>query len=385
MTDTGLGDLVPTLHTWLDEDVSFALAVVVQTWSSAPRPAGAMMAVAADGTAAGSLSGGCVEGAVHALALETLETGRAEAAHYGVSDDDALAVGLACGGKLDVVVVPLPATSAAARQALRAYVEAAAIASDSGTGAALALRLPAVGADAPAAASPLMFVNAEEALGDLGHPRLSEHVAQDARGLILTGMTRVLEYDETGARLGAGTRVLVTTCAPPARLLVFGAIDYAAALAELGRFLGYRVTVCDARPVFATPARFPAAHEVVVAWPHRYLAAEVADGRVDPTAVVAVLTHDLKFDVPALLAAVRSPAGYIGALGSRRTNAKRVEALKEAGATDAEIARIHAPIGLDLGARTPQATAVSIFAEVLLEQAKGTGRSLTATDGPIHG
>lgn len=367
---------------WLDGGRDFALAIVTKTWSSAPRPAGAMMAVDADGQVIGSLSGGCVESAVHELALEVLSTGRAASAQYGTSDAEAFAVGLACGGQIDVLLTAV--IEPAAVSSLRIYLAAV----SASRAAALALELPGdieddgAGLDRP---SRILVLDAERrAYGDFGHERLTAHISTDARAMIADGATGILEYDETGRRLGSGTRVFVTTSTPPPRLLIFGAIDYAAALAELGRFLGYQVTVCDARQVFTTSERFPAAHEVVVSWPHRYFAAEAATGRITASTVVAVLTHDLKFDVPVLLEAVRSAADYVGALGSRRTHALRTEALREAGASEEEIARIHAPIGLDLGARSPEATAVSILAEVLAERSQGTGASLSATTGAIH-
>ena len=367
---------------WLSAEQDFALAVVTKTWSSAPRPAGAMMAVAADGEVIGSLSGGCVESAAHELALEVLTTGRAATAHYGTSDAEAFAIGLACGGQIDVLVTPI--LDRARASGLRIYLEAVA----GSQAAALALELPGrTEEDGGSLDGPSRCLALDEdgtTHGDFGHARLTEHIVTDAQAMIATGATGILEFDETGRRLGAGTRIFVTTSTPPPRLLIFGAIDYAAALAELGRFLGYRVTVCDARPVFTTSERFPAAHDIVVSWPHRYFAAEVEACRVDASTVVAVLTHDLKFDVPVLLEAVRSEAGYVGALGSRRTHAQRTDALRAAGATDEEIARIHGPIGLDLGARSPEATAISILAEVLAEGSKGTGASLSATTGQIH-
>ena len=179
--------------------------------------------------------------------------------------------------------------------------------------------------------------------------------------------------------------VFVAGYAPRPRMLVFGAIDFAAAVAQQGSFLGYRVTVCDARPVFATPARFPGVEEVVVDWPHRYLAAQVAAGRVDARTVICVLTHDPKFDVPLLEVALRLPeVAYVGAMGSRRTHSDRLDRLREAGLTDAELSRLHSPIGLDLGARTPQETAVSIAAEIIARRWGGGGRPLTETAGPIH-
>jgi xanthine dehydrogenase accessory factor len=168
-------------------------------------------------------------------------------------------------------------------------------------------------------------------------------------------------------------------------MLVFGAIDFAAAVARVGSFLGYHVTVCDARPVFATATRFPDADDVVVRWPHKYLADEVEAGRIDARTVLCVLTHDPKFDVPLLEVALRLPeVAYVGAMGSRRTHDDRVKRLQEAGVTDAELARLSSPIGLDLGARTPEETAVSIAAEIIALRWGGAGTRLIEQDGPIH-
>ena len=195
----------------------------------------------------------------------------------------------------------------------------------------------------------------------------------------------MLTYGPDGQRRGAGMEVFVASYAPRPRMLVFGAIDFAAALARQGSFLGYRVTVCDARPVFATRARFPTADEVVVEWPHRYLAALSDAGEIDGRTVICVLTHDPKFDVPLLEVALRLPeVGYVGAMGSRRTHDDRMERLREAGLTEAELARLSSPIGLDLGARTPEETAVSIAAEIIARRWGGGGRPLTEVEGRIH-
>jgi xanthine dehydrogenase accessory factor len=178
--------------------------------------------------------------------------------------------------------------------------------------------------------------------------------------------------------------VLVESMAPPPRMLVFGAIDFAAAVARVGSFLGFHVTVCDARPVFATARRFPEADEVVVEWPHRYLNAELEAGRVDSRTVLCVLTHDPKFDVPLLEVALRTPAAYIGAMGSRRTHEDRLQRLRESGVGEDELARLASPIGLDIGARTPEETAISVAAELVQTRWGGSGRKLGGTDGPIH-
>jgi xanthine dehydrogenase accessory factor len=180
-------------------------------------------------------------------------------------------------------------------------------------------------------------------------------------------------------------RVFVAAFAPKPRMLVFGAIDFAAAVARVGSFLGYHVTVCDARPVFATNSRFPEADEVVVQWPHKFLKKELEEGRIDRRTVICVLTHDPKFDVPLLEVALRLPeVAYVGAMGSRRTHDDRNARLKEAGLTDDEIARLSSPIGLDLGARTPEETAISIAAEIIAGQWGGSGERLVTTRGRIH-
>jgi xanthine dehydrogenase accessory factor len=221
--------------------------------------------------------------------------------------------------------------------------------------------------------------------GSLGSGRADDAVADDVRGALASGHTETLTYGPDGQRRGEGMRVFVSVFAPPPRMLVFGAIDFAAAVARIGSFLGYRVTVCDARPVFATTARFPEAAEVVNDWPHRYLRAEAQAGRVDERTVVCVLTHDPKFDVPLLEVALRLPeVGYVGAMGSRRTHDDRLKRLAEAGVSEEEIARLSSPTGLDLGARTPEETAVSIAAEIIALRWGGRGDRLSRRQGPIH-
>jgi xanthine dehydrogenase accessory factor len=222
--------------------------------------------------------------------------------------------------------------------------------------------------------------------GTTGSARLDDALRDDARGLLDAGRNGMLHYGVDGQRRGEGLDVFVESFAPPPRMIVFGAIDFAAAVAQIGAFLGYRVTVCDARPVFATASRFPGANEVVIEWPHRYLAAEAEAGRVDKRTAICVLTHDPKFDVPVLEVALRLPEfGYVGAMGSRRTHTDRLERLREAGLTDAELDRMSSPIGLDLGARTPEETAVSIAAEMIALHWGGAGSRLAERDGPIHG
>jgi xanthine dehydrogenase accessory factor len=224
----------------------------------------------------------------------------------------------------------------------------------------------------------------DRSAGSLGSDRIDDAVRDDARGALAHGRTGTLTYGPDGERRGEGLQVFVSSFAPAPRMLVFGAIDFAAAVARMGSFLGYRVTVCDARPVFATAKRFPDADEVIVDWPHRYLAAQIEAGAVDPRTVICVLTHDPKFDVPVLELALRHRVAYIGAMGSRSTHDDRLARLRDSGLTDEEIGLLSSPIGLDLGARTPEETAVSIAAEIIARQWSGGGRPLSELVGAIH-
>lgn len=351
------------------------VGTVVRTFRSAPRPAGASMVVAPDGQVSGSVSGGCVEGAVYELANDVVRDGQPRLERYGISDDDAFSVGLTCGGILDVFVEPVSATT---------FPELKMVADEIAEHRPVAVATVISHVD-PAWVGRRLVVVADTMHGSLGSPRADAAVADDAAGLLAAGRSEVLTYGPDGQRRGAGMEVFVASYAPRPRMLVFGAIDFAAALARQGSLLGYRVTVCDARPVFATRARFPTADEVVVEWPNRYLAAQHEAGEIDARTVVCVLTHDPKFDVPLLEVALRLPEiGYIGAMGSRRTHEDRLNRLREAGLTEAELARLHSPIGLDLGARTPEETAVSIAAEIIARRWGGGGRPLTDTEGRIH-
>lgn len=220
------------------------------------------------------------------------------------------------------------------------------------------------------------------ARGTLGDHDLDRVVARDALGELAAGITSTRHYGRHGEARERDVSVFIESFAPPPRMIIFGAVDFTAALARTAKFLGYHVTVCDARTVFATVKRFPMADEVVNDWPDRYLATVAAD--LGPRDAVCVLTHDTKFDVPAITSAVATNVGYLGAMGSRTTHAKRVERLREAGLRDDAIARVHSPIGLDLGARTPEETAISICAEIIALRTGRTGHRLDATQGPIH-
>jgi xanthine dehydrogenase accessory factor len=333
------------------------------------------MLVGPDGEAVGSVSGGCVEGAVYELGQQVLADGRPVLQRYGVSDDDAFAVGLTCGGIIDLFVERVD------RDTFPQLGDVAeAIAKEQPVAVATVVAGP------PERLGTRLVVWPERVEGSTGSARLDDAVRDDVRGLLDAGRNATLHYGVDGQRRGEGLDVFVESFAPPPRMIVFGAIDFAAAVAQMGSFLGYRVTVCDARPVFATASRFPGANEVVVEWPHRYLAAEAGAGRIDGRTVLCVLTHDPKFDVPLLEVALRLPeVAYIGAMGSRRTHDDRRARLLERGLTEAELARMSSPIGLDLGARTPEETAVSIAAEMIATHWGGAGTRLADRDGPIHG
>jgi xanthine dehydrogenase accessory factor len=359
---------------WYRDGQTFGLATVVHTFRSAPRQPGAAMAVSAGGEAVGSVSGGCVEGAVYELAQEVLASRQSVVQRYGVSDDDAFAVGLTCGGIIDIMVEPVDRASFPDFEEVVASIErhepvaVATVAAGPGTVGARRVIWPdrSAGSLAP---------------GEAHADRLDAAVDDDVRGMLAQGLTGQRHYGRQGQRRLDELTVFVHSFAPPPRMLVFGAIDFAAAVARAGKFLGYQVTVCDARPVFATARRFPEADEVVVKWPHRFL----GETEVDERTVICVLTHDPKFDVPVLEIALRTKAGYIGAMGSRRTHDDRLKRLREAGLTEDELSRLRSPIGLDLGARTPEETAISIAAELIQLRWGGSGRPLTDTEGRIHG
>ncbi|MBY4130909.1 XdhC family protein [Rhodococcus fascians] len=359
-------DILDDVAPWLRDREPFALATVVRTWQSAPRPAGASMAVAASGQVIGSVSGGCVEGALYELANEVLADGKTRSETYRVADDDAIGVGLTCGGTIEVFVRLIDSGACSALEDVARSVangEPVAVLTDLTTGSPT--RLAVLGTEVTA------------------DPDGLTDIESDGSSVGLAVLDR-LRRGESGLDVriadNGGQSVMVELLGPPPRMYVFGAIDFAAAMCHLGAFAGFAVTVVDARPVFATRARFPDAHDVVVAWPHTFLATAPVDERT----VITVLTHDEKFDIPLLEVALRSGAAYVGALGSRATHRRRVELLSERGVTENELARLHSPIGLDLGASTPAETAVSILAEILKVSRRTTGLELRSLTGPIH-
>ena len=225
-----------------------------------------------------------------------------------------------------------------------------------------------------------MLVSPEDHVGSAGNEDLDRAIVEVARAMLEGGKTGTVHYGSRGQRRMEDVSVFVQSFAPPPKMYVFGAIDFASAVARIGKFMGYRVTVCDARAVFATRDRFPSADEIVVAWPDEFL----KTAEVDKRTVICVLTHDPKFEVPVLKAALETPAGYIGAMGSRRTHNNRTARLKEEGITDEELARISSPVGLDIGSRTPEETAVAIAGEIIAQRTGHSGGRLAERSGPIH-
>lgn len=359
-------DILDGLLAWRAREEVFALATVVGTWASAPRPPGAAMAVSASGEVVGSISGGCIEGQTYEIAREVIANGRATLVRFGVTAEDAFTAGLTCGGVIEVFVEPIGIDQHSSFDAVFDAIQSqrsiviATVTSGSGVGRHFILDR-----DGIAAASS----------GGVADGRLEPLMAS----MLATSATKVIELEGTSHSQGS-TSVLIQSFSPPPRMIVFGAIDFAAAVAEVGRFLGYHVTVCDARAVFATPARFPRVDRLVVEWPHRYLRAQ----EIDDSAVLCVLTHDPKFDIPLLKVALDTPARYIGAMGNRRTHESRLAALRGEGVPEWQLDRLSSPIGLDLGGSTPEETAISIAAEIIAAGRGGSGLRLRDCQGAIH-
>ena len=375
-------DLIPSLGPWVPRlaGEEFAVATIVGASGSVPRPVGTSMLVAASGDVLGSLSGGCVEGAVVALAQEAMDDGVPRHETFGFSSADAFAAGLTCGGELAIHIEPVPAGTGAAHPLRAALARLAGLGPDqpvalvrllgNAGGAAVVLPDPAA---FRLAASPQLAVLLD------GEPALQ------VESLVRGGGAGMVQFPQPGECAAdrsdsqpAGPAVLVESRLAPPRMLVFGANDFGAALVPAAKLLGYHVTLVDARPAFASQPRFAAADQVVTDWPHRYLAAEAAAGRTDSRTVAAVLTHDPKFDIPLLETALALDLAYVGAMGSRRSHLQRVDELLNAGVPPERIAQLHSPIGLDLGAVTPAEVAVSVTAELI------AARNSAATCGPLR-
>jgi xanthine dehydrogenase accessory factor len=323
VTTSAVRDVLETLERWAQAGTRVATATVVATERSAPREPGAVLAVDADGTVVGSVTGGCVEPAVYEEAREVLAGEGPRLRTYGIADEEAFEVGLPCGGTVHIFVDALdPALVAPLAEAVRAERP-------------IALETRISGEQ----------IGAKRLVGPEDESPAAELLARAETGIVET----------------PEGQLFVSSFAPRPNMYVFGAVDHAAALASIGRFLGFRVTVCDARARFVTRERFPDVDELVVEWPDRFL----QEAPVDERTAICILTHDHKFDIPALKVALETPAGYIGAMGSRRTNADRAERLRAEGVSDEAMARIHAPIGLKIGSRSPQEVAIAIAAEIV--------------------
>jgi xanthine dehydrogenase accessory factor len=344
-------DLLDVTSEWRSEGVGFGRAVLIRTFGSAPRPEGATLLVADDGRIRGSVSGGCVEGACVEEVRRARASGLSRVVRYGISDEQAWDVGLACGSTIDVLIEP----------ELRPEIEQAARA---GSGEAVVIPLP------PNSPGPV----------DGPHPAGSGRpapVIMRPDGALAEAASRALAARRSSTAVTDDGQYFVEVFPVPARLVVFGAVQVAMPLLRFATELGYRTAVVDARPAFATRERFPSADELLVGWPD-----EVAGRlRLAPDDAVAVLTHDPKLDEPAIVAAIRAGCRYVGAIGSRRTQAARRERLGAAGLSPDEIARLHGPIGLDLGGRDPAETALAIMAEVVAERHGASGGSLRGRTG----
>lgn len=365
-------EILQQVAAWQAAGTDCALATIACAAGSTPRPVGTVMAVSRGGVVAGSISVGCVESDLFHTALEVMDTGRPVVRRYAVGDDDDAEFGgadLMCGGSMAVLVQP----------AGPGHLTGLALAACA-TAAGRPLALGTVVSRGPRLGGTVV-VTADSCAGSCGDQLLDAAVVTRARNCLDAGTATTVRLGENGECTENGVAVLISSITPPPRMLVFGAMDFARALTRAAKTLGYSVTLCDARPVFATRQRFPEADDVVVMWPHQYL----EQTTITPSTAICVLTHDPRFDVPVLTIALRSGAGYVGAMGSRRSHLDRVDRLRAAGVTDAELARLSAPIGLDLGAQTPEETAISILAEIIALRRGGSGRRLGGLTGPIHG
>jgi xanthine dehydrogenase accessory factor len=337
-------DILPHLVRWTGEGHAVAVGSVIERIGSAPRDPGAALAVSASGEVAGSVTGGCVEPAVIREATEVLTGSPGRICRYGLTDDDGFDVGLSCGGTIAVAVYPLD----------RALLAPLGEAVENDAPVALTVRLAEQG-----------FGEQRLVSGD-GAPS-DDPVESAARALLEIGESGVVETT-------AGDLVFVESYAPRPDLYVFGASDHVAALVTMAKFLGYRVTVCDPRTTFMTRDRFPEADELAIEWPDRFL----ENAPVDARTAICMMTHDLKFDVPALKRALQTNAGYIGAIGSEKTRAERDARLRDEGIGEADLARLHQPIGIQIGARTPEEVAVTIAAQLIESNVIARAKRITS-------
>ena len=357
-------ELLESLEAWLAEGVGVGRAVVVRTFGSSPRPEGAVLLATDDGQLVGSVSGGCVEGAAVEEILAARRTGREHVVRYGISDEQAWDVGLACGGTIDVLISPSVPEAAlrAARETLH----------ERGGGRAVVTVLPP---DAPGGPhlEPLVVHEDGRLEGSLGSEALDGALVAAGVESVRSGVSRTIEL--------GGLELFLEAYPVRPRLVVIGAVEVARTLVRMAGELGYETVVIDGRSAFATPDRFPGVDRLIVGWPDE-AAAEIALGPAD---AVAVLTHDVKFDEPAILLALARGCRYVGAIGSRTRQAERRARLVAAGVGDEDLSRLRGPIGLDLGGRLPAETALAILAEIVAERRAGTGRPMRESAGTPAG
>ena len=400
-------DVLAQVLRWREQGLKVTLAKVVAVEGSSPREVGATMAVNERAEVAGSVSGGCVEGAVVQEALSamgapeaTLKSvgifapgddsliGCARTVTFGYSDDEAFAVGLTCGGTLHILVQPeLPSFIDLLAEKLRAeepLVVATIFATDDQSQDSTSEYFAEMnqGVVLPSTGASLMVDSKGEVFGTLGNDDLDRVVARDAMAALEHGRSTRRHFGRSGQSRAQEVGVVFEVYALPPKMLIFGAVDFTAALARVSKVLGYQVTVCDARPIFATKERFPMADQVEVDWPDRYI--QKVGAELAPSDAICVLTHDPKFDVPAITEALKTKVGYIGAMGSRRTHSERLKRLVDTGIDPEELRRVMGPIGLDIGATSPEETAISIVAEVIAYRANKNLASLKDSQGPIH-
>ncbi|MFL4479761.1 XdhC family protein [Paeniglutamicibacter sp. ORCA_105] len=362
---------------------SFAVATIVDTRGSTPHPRGTSMLIHGNGRITGSLSGGCIDAAVHTAALEAMAQGTSRREHYGYSPTDPFATGLMCGGEVDVHIAPFDAGSSMHRL-LETYASL-----PPADPVALVRRIDAGSSDSTLISDPSTL--SVSGLAGLVAPLAGEDGSSQAARLcfplIAAGRTGVIKLDQESGSCSAGAvELFVESRLAPPRMIVFGANSYAEELLKLAPALGYSSTLCDARAAFTLQPRFGVADEISTLWPHDYLAGEIAARRVDERTVLCVLTHDPKFDIPLLSLALGQPLAYVGAMGSRTSHESRMRELRAAAVPEKALATLHSPIGLDLQAATPGEVAIGIAAEIIASRSPlATGAALNTLSGPIHG
>lgn len=370
--------ILDDIEQWLEHDHFVALATLVKTKGSSPREVGAVMAVSDTGQVTGSISGGCVEAAVIEAALAVVVDGKPRLLSYGVADELGFEIGLTCGGTIEVFVERLEQHLLEDNLLLQMIFNTVRQTSEQSCALCTMVKGTKPGVK-------MLVTNNEKSFGSFSNQELDRIVHHDAQELLAQGLNTLRYYDVSyystnGEPCQTEVAIFIQLFVPPPHLIIFGVVDFTRSLCKLAKMLGYRVTICDARSRLATPERFPEADAIILEWPGEY----IRNTKIDDQTVIAVLTHDPKFDIPALVSAVGTPAAYIGAMGSRRATADRISRLQEAGLSEIDINRISAPIGLDIGANTPDETAVSIMAEVIAQKNGRRGGRLTCGQNSIH-